>query len=577
MMLASSMLMVFVVVNPSASNATGTPPNITEDDIIQPIEYQPGLGNAPFSLLGGSVNDPLGLIPYPGETQRYSLGHDVFEVWECPSSGTVPMTAAQFVSEAETRMTAYFSWQSEGRYDPDFIVGGKVPNGVTNCGEWLTDRNFDRSTGKAAGALFIRSGAGGFAGPGFMCPGSSSSCPTTFPRNQRIGYVGVSGSAIWTTVAHEMGHMLSWPHSKTGASGSSYDNAIDVMSGNYNSWKVGSGTRWGTYIEPYATAAINRYGAGWFDPNDVTVWNRTSTTVTLDAIGSGKNQLLIVEQADSFFALGARVSSASDPFSSAWTGVEVYEIGRCSGCWGINRSVTPEPGVPFVVNDLDSYGVPLPHVLTVGSSMILGDASVSVIGRSGNTFTLAIVSTSSGPSTRFIDVPSTHTFYSDIEWLAEAGTTKGCNPPVNSLYCPDGAVTRGQMAAFLSRALNLKPAGKDFFIDDEASIFEDDINRLAAAGVTKGCNPPANDRFCSESKLTRGQMAAFLVRALNFTDNGGGDLFIDDDTSLFESDIDRLGTAGVTKGCNPPTNNRYCPNSYVTRAQMAAFLHRALS
>jgi hypothetical protein len=71
-------------------------------------------------------------------------------------------------------------------------------------------------------------------------------------------------------------------------------------------------------------------------------------------------------------------------------------------------------------------------------------------------------------------------------------------------------------------------------------------------------------------------MAAFLVRALGYTDDGGGNLFTDDDGSVFEGDIDRLGTAGVTRGCNPPTNDRYCPDSAVTRGQMAAFLHRAL-
>jgi hypothetical protein len=215
-------------------------------------------------------------------------------------------------------------------------------------------------------------------------------------------------------------------------------------------------------------------------------------------------------------------------------------------------------------------------VLTVGSSITIGDAKVSIVSRSGNTFTLSVIATSAGPQTRFIDVPSTHIFYQDIEWLAQDGITKGCNPPANSLYCPDGAVTRGQMAAFLTRALDLGPATTDYFTDDDSTIFEGDINRLAAAGITKGCNPPANDRFCSDSKLTRGQMAVFLVRALGYTDDGGGDLFTDDDTSMFEGEIDRLGAAGVTKGCNPPSSDRYCPDSYVTRAQMAAFLHRAL-
>ena len=46
--------------------------------------------------------------------------------------------------------------------------------------------------------------------------------------------------------------------------------------------------------------------------------------------------------------------------------------------------------------------------------------------------------------------------------------------------------------------------------------------------------------------------------------------------TIFEHDIDCLATAGVTKGCNPPANDRYCPNDKVTREQMAAFLHRAL-
>ena len=71
-------------------------------------------------------------------------------------------------------------------------------------------------------------------------------------------------------------------------------------------------------------------------------------------------------------------------------------------------------------------------------------------------------------------------------------------------------------------------------------------------------------------------MAAFLVRAIGYVDDGGGNLFIDDDDSIFENDIDKLATAEVTRGCNPPVNDMYCPDSVVTRAQMAAFLHRAL-
>jgi hypothetical protein len=71
------------------------------------------------------------------------------------------------------------------------------------------------------------------------------------------------------------------------------------------------------------------------------------------------------------------------------------------------------------------------------------------------------------------------------------------------------------MAAFLHRALpGLTAGAATDFTDDNGSVFETDIEWLAATGVTKGCNPPANTRFCPDAPVTRGAMAAFLHRAL---------------------------------------------------------------
>ena len=114
------------------------------------------------------------------------------------------------------------------------------------------------------------------------------------------------------------------------------------------------------------------------------------------------------------------------------------------------------------------------------------------------------------------------------------------------------------------------------FLDTQGSVFENDAAWMSGSGITKGCNPPANNLYCPDDLVTRAQMAAFLVRALGYTDDGGGNLFSDDDGSIFEGAIDKLGTAGVTKGCNPPVNDLFCPDASVTRGQMAAFLHRAL-
>jgi hypothetical protein len=77
------------------------------------------------------------------------------------------------------------------------------------------------------------------------------------------------------------------------------------------------------------------------------------------------------------------------------------------------------------------------------------------------------------------------------------------------------------------------------FWDDENSVFNADIEWMAAEGITKGCNPPLNDKYCPDSSVTRRQMTAFLVRALNLTDGSIGDVFTDDDDSVFEHDAER--------------------------------------
>lgn len=153
----------------------------------------------------------------------------------------------------------------------------------------------------------------------------------------------------------------------------------------------------------------------------------------------------------------------------------------------------------------------------------------------------------------------------DITWLYEQGITGGCG---GGMYCPKDTVTREQMASFLVRALNLPPSSTDYFSDDSSSPHEGDINALAAAGVTQGCQPGL---FCPKSVVTRQQMASFLVRGYDIPADST-DRFTDDDDSVHEADINALAAAGVTGGC---AANRFCPYSPTTREQMASFLRRA--
>jgi hypothetical protein len=134
----------------------------------------------------------------------------------------------------------------------------------------------------------------------------------------------------------------------------------------------------------------------------------------------------------------------------------------------------------------------------------------------------------------------------NIDWVLDEGITAGCSP---GRYCPHGLVTRGQMATFLVRALGLPGTPTDFFTDDAGSVHEPNINRLAAAGITAGCAPR---RYCPDGVVTRAQMATFLVRALGLPGTST-DFFTDDTGLVHEPNINRLAAAGITAGCGAST------------------------
>jgi hypothetical protein len=67
-------------------------------------------------------------------------------------------------------------------------------------------------------------------------------------------------------------------------------------------------------------------------------------------------------------------------------------------------------------------------------------------------------------------------------------------------------------------------------------------------------------------------MAKILVRALDLP-GSDTDYFTDDDGSIYEDAINSLADLGITNGCG---EHLYCPDAVMNRAQVAAFLDRAL-
>jgi len=182
-------------------------------------------------------------------------------------------------------------------------------------------------------------------------------------------------------------------------------------------------------------------------------------------------------------------------------------------------------------------------------------------------------------SPQFTDVFNSNVFYDFINVMRLWSITTGCQA---GQYCPSTNVTRGQMAVFVIRAL----LGDTFTLTSTTPAFTDVpsshpffnyIQKLKELGITGGCTP--STKFCPDDNVTRGQMAAFMVRGKMRSLHG--DNFPFPQTALFTdvpaahpffSFVQKLRDLGVTTGCTATT---YCPDDNVTREQMAAFIVRA--
>jgi peptidoglycan hydrolase-like amidase len=164
------------------------------------------------------------------------------------------------------------------------------------------------------------------------------------------------------------------------------------------------------------------------------------------------------------------------------------------------------------------------------------------------------------------DEDSVHQF--NIGAVAAAGITQGCTA---TTFCPKSTVTRGQMAAFLARALKL-PAytGPDRFSDIAGSPQRAEINALSAAGRIGGY---PDGSYRPSAAVSREQMATFLARAFDVPATNGPDRFTDIAASVHRQKINDVAAKGLTSGCAATT---YCPSAPVSREQMASFLARAV-
>lgn len=588
------------------------------------------------------ADDPLHLVPFANTSHRiYSLSEDLWEVWVCRVPGwDTRVELGEVVEFLNATVAPYFVELSGGRYRPAFRQGGRVESQdeVTSgpgleesvfapgCTEAVRQQGIARQErhpedSGPAGALIVvefegyRTGYGTF---GNLCPEVyQPGCEPSYPANRRLVVVGAGAvvpqppleTPFWSLVVHEMGHALAWPHSYSGKFSTTrpgalgfYDNPMDIMSNI-------------PLTAPQGTTVYNRYASGWVDPSSVVVYwgGKQSYPLHQGGAAPGLVQMVVIPERvmegqvteevnpageGLFYVLGVRRLSGLDS-GVPKVGVEVYQVDQRREACGPSRRSWPDHWPCFAVWTRVAQAVPpeffgaVDHVISIDERIQLGNTRIRVVSADSVSFEVSIETRTSGA---FLDDDGL-AHESDIEAIASLGITRGCGV---RLYCPERSVTRGEMSAFLVRALRDSPppvlgglgaeppwdgltgSGDQVFSDvSPQDTFASYIEELAGWGVTVGYG---DGTYRPRQGVTRGEMAVFLTRAFNMPTTDPTGLF--DDVSpdaYYASATEALHRSGITLGCRPSRDDvpddllYFCPDQEVTRAQMASFLARSLT
>ena len=165
----------------------------------------------------------------------------------------------------------------------------------------------------------------------------------------------------------------------------------------------------------------------------------------------------------------------------------------------------------------------------VAKALAGGGANVPVSGSVGGT-PYNCVAGVSGVSL-FTDVKTTDIFCKQVHYIAAQNVTGGCS---GTTYCPNGTITRLEMAAFIAKALvapaggtaiplsytdpvtnlsyNCNGANIHFTDVPYSNVFCKHVHFLWAKGIIGGISPTL---YGPTQNVTRDAMAKFLSNAFN--------------------------------------------------------------
>ena len=164
------------------------------------------------------------------------------------------------------------------------------------------------------------------------------------------------------------------------------------------------------------------------------------------------------------------------------------------------------------------------------------------------------------------DVGTSAWFAEYVRWMGTRDITQGCSL---GLYCPFNSLTRAEVAAFLHRMAGEPPVTGGHPYNDLRYAWQDDpVTWMHQQGITFGCTA---GKFCPNRAITRGELAAFMHRYSGLLAPTAGHGFVDIFRAWQQDPIAWMKQYAITGGCGGPN---FCPGRLVSRAEAAAFFYR---
>jgi hypothetical protein len=519
----------------------------TSSGVFQPL--RPQFANAGFITRLNQQADTLVYSTYLGSVGTYYN-------LEAISSVLADSTGAAYIAGYGTGNgfpTTTGALQTPGPGAQDGFLARLTPAGdLLNYGTYLGGANNDAILGMALDA------AGNVYLAGSTISNNFPSTAGTLQRTYGGAGDGFVAKVDFGGVAQNCTYTLSTSSQTVGSTGGTV--TFDLTAGTACPWTVGSSQTWAV-----VTSAASGVG-------------NTTITVRVDAnplIANRQANILVGPRTFTITQTGTPCTFTVDPGNRtvpASGGALSYVVTSIPGCtWPVtSNSIWIRPSAAGGNGTAQIFLQVDPNV-----SGIPRTASFTIAGQG-----IHLLQSATSPLLSFEDVALDHPFSDHIYLMRSNAIADFCGNNTNA-FCPETNTTRAQMALYLIRG-----RFGDSFTFPSTPYFTDVrpdhpqfayIQKMRELGYTNGCTATT---FCPADNVTRGQMAAFIIRTVLrlradqaitapttpfFTDVPATDPFF--------AHVQKMRELGITGGC---TATSYCAADLTTKGQMSVFVVRSL-